>query len=47
MTLDEGTGNSVFDDDGSAIVVHERPDAYGEEESDTGIRVSCGVIRET
>ncbi len=47
VTLDDGTGNSVFDDDGSAIVVHERPDAYGEEESDTGIRVSCGVIRGT
>ncbi len=45
VTLDEGPRNSVFDDDGSAIVVHEKPDAYGEGESDTGSRVGCGVIR--
>ena len=45
ITLDEGPRNSVFDTDGSAIVVHERPDSYGAEESDTGSRVACGVIR--
>lgn len=45
ITLDEGPRNSVFDTDGSAIVVHERPDSYGTEESDTGDRVACGVIR--
>ena len=37
--------NSIFDDDGAAIIVHERPDAYGEEESDTGNRLACGVIK--
>ena len=47
VTLDKGSRNSVFDDDGSAIIVHEKPDAYGEEESDTGNRVGCGVIRRT
>ena len=47
VTLDPGTDNSVFDDDGSAIIVHEKPDAYGEEESDTGRRLACGVIRPT
>ncbi len=47
ITLDEGLRHSVFDADGSAIVVHERPDAYGEEESDTGNRVACGVVRPT
>ena len=47
ITLDTGTDNSVFDDDGSAIIVHERPDAYGDEESDTGSRLACGVIRPT
>ena len=44
ITLDRGESNSIFDDDGSAIIVHERPDAYGEEESDTGARLACGVI---
>ena len=47
VTLDKGPRHSIFDDDGSAIVVHEKPDAYGEEESDTGRRVGCGVIRHT
>ena len=45
ITLDSGPRHSIFDDDGSAIIVHERPDAYGEEESDTGERIACGVIR--
>ena len=45
VTLDAGARHSVFDADGSAIVVHEKPDAYGEEESDTGSRVACGIIR--
>ena len=45
ITLDEGPRNSVFDLDGSAIIVHERPDSYGMDELDTGDRVACGVIR--
>ena len=45
ITLDSDLSHSVFDADGSAIIVHEKPDAYGEEESDTGSRVACGVIR--
>ncbi len=45
VTLDSDLRHSVFDSDGSAIIVHEKPDAYGEEESDTGARVACGVIR--
>ena len=47
ITLDSGPRHSVFDADGSAIIVHEKPDAYGEQESDTGSRVACGVIRRT
>ena len=47
ITLDSGPQHSVFDADGSAIIVHEKPDAYGEEESDTGARLACGVIRPT
>ena len=34
-----------FDANGSAIIVHEKPVTYGEEESDTGNRVACGVIQ--
>ena len=44
ITLASGPRHSVFDTDGSAIIVHEKPDAYGEEESDTGVRLACGVI---
>ena len=47
IVLDSGQRHSVFDDDGSAIIVHEKPDEYGEEESDTGERVACGVIGRT
>ena len=45
ITLDAGPQHSLFDADGSAIIVHERPDSYGQYESDTGARVACGVIR--
>ena len=45
ISLETDADHSVFDSDGSAIIVHEKPDAYGEEESDTGNRVACGVIR--
>ncbi len=45
FTLNDGPVHSVFDADGSAIIVHEKPDPYGEEEADTGARVACGVIR--
>ena len=47
IALDRSQRHSVFDADGSAIIVHEHPDSYGEEESDTGNRVACGVIRQT
>ena len=45
VTLDTGPRHSLFDDEGSAIIVHERADTYGEGEADTGERVACGVIR--
>lgn len=45
VTLQDDQRHSVFDADGAAIVVHKRPDAYGEVESDTGERVACGVIQ--
>ena len=45
FTLDSGPRHSIFDADGSAIIVHEKPDVYGEEDSDTGERVAYGIIR--
>ena len=44
VTLDVGPSHSLFDADGSAIIVHERPDPYGDGEPDTGDRVACGII---
>ena len=46
ISLDVDQPHSIFDSDGSAIVVHEFPDTYGEGESDTGSRLACGVIRQ-
>ena len=42
-----GADHSIFDTNGSAIIIHEKPDSYGEEESDTGSRVACGIITRT
>ena len=37
--------HSVFDEDGTAIIIYEKPDPYMQEENpDTGFRVACGVI---
>lgn len=47
ITLAAGPLHSVFDGDGSAVIVHEKPDSCRAEESDTGERVVCGVIRPT
>ena len=44
VTLAEGVDHSVFDDDGSAIIVHAKPDSYGED-AGAGDRVACGVIQ--
>ena len=46
FTLDSSQPHSVFDADGSAIIVHELPDNYGAGESETGGRLACGVIRQ-
>lgn len=45
-TLDAGAPHSLFDADGSAIVIHDLPDTYGEE-AGAGGRAACGVIRRT
>lgn len=35
---------SLFDDDGSAVIIHEKADAYGEDSGTAGGRIACGVI---
>lgn len=42
VTLGEGA-NSVFDADGSAIIIHAKPDSHGKAPG-AGARVACGVI---
>ena len=42
ITLSDGE-TSVFDDNGSAIIIHEKPDTYGAD-AGAGGRVACGVI---
>lgn len=44
ITLGSGVDHSLFDDDGTSIVIHEKPDSYVGE-VDLGIRVACGVIQ--
>lgn len=43
VTLAEGADHTLFDDDGSAIIIHESPDSYGAD-AGAGGRVACGVI---
>ena len=44
ITLANDKDNSLFDSDGSAVIVHEKPDTYGED-AGAGGRVACGVIQ--
>ncbi len=43
VTLDADAAHSLFDEDGSAFIVHADPDDYRDVAS-AGARVSCGVI---
>ena len=44
VTLEAGTG-TLFDDDGSALVIHSGPDDYTSQPADkAGDRIACGVI---
>lgn len=46
VTLNENGKASLFDADGSAIVIHEGPDDYRSQPSgDAGGRVACGVVQ--
>ncbi|NLY80061.1 MAG: superoxide dismutase family protein, partial [Lysinibacillus sp.] len=45
FTLKKGQKHSLFDEDGSSIVLHEAPDDYKTDPAgDSGARIACGVI---
>lgn len=43
ITLDADAPHSLFDSDGSSIIIHEKPDSYGADPA-AGDRIACGVI---
>lgn len=43
VTLTADLPHTLFDEDGSAIIVHEKPDTYGDDPA-AGARIACGVI---
>lgn len=45
VTLKAGQSNSLFDRDGSAVVIHDKADDYKTDPAgDSGSRIACGVI---
>lgn len=45
ITLKKGEQNSIFDADGSSIVIHEKADDYKTDPAgNSGARIACGVI---
>ena len=48
VTLEKGKPNSLFDNDGSSLVVHAKADDYKTDPSgNSGDRIACGVIQES
>ena len=46
VTLKLNEPNSLFDEDGSSIVIHEKPDDYKTDPAgNSGARIACGVIK--
>ena len=47
ITLEKGKPNSVFDADGSALVIHAKADDYRSDPAgNAGDRIACGVVQE-
>jgi Cu-Zn family superoxide dismutase len=48
VTLEKGKPNSLFDRDGSALVIHAKADDYKSDPAgNAGDRIACGVIQES
>jgi Cu-Zn family superoxide dismutase len=46
VTLDKGKPNSLFDNDGSSLIVHAKADDYKSDPAgNAGDRIACGVIQ--
>ena len=46
VSLDKGKPNSLFDNDGSALVIHAKADDYKSDPAgNAGDRIACGVIQ--
>ncbi|WP_374764676.1 superoxide dismutase family protein [Yunchengibacter salinarum] len=43
VSLNPDADNSLMDSDGSAVIVHQYPDSYGEQ-AGAGGRIACGVV---
>lgn len=45
VSLDRQSGNTLFDEDGTAVVIHANPDDYATDPSgESGGRIACGVV---
>ena len=48
ISLEKGKPNSVFDNDGSALVIHAKADDYKSDPAgNAGDRIACGVIQQS
>ena len=48
ITLEKGKPNSVFDADGSSLVIHAKADDYKTDPAgNSGDRIACGVIQQS
>ena len=48
VTLEKGKPNSLFDGDGSSIVIHAGPDDYkSDPDGKAGGRIACGVVQQS
>ena len=46
VTLEKGKPNSLFDNDGSSLVIHAKADDYKSDPAgNAGDRIACGVIQ--
>ena len=46
VTLEKGKPNSLFDADGSTLIIHAKADDYKSDPAgDAGGRIACGVIQ--